>query len=1074
MFSLYHTHVRTKGDRVMQRFFSALPYLRTLRQLGSIAFAAIVALLVACGSGGGGGGGGTPPAAAPSSGVFIDGPVMGLGYSTTSGLSGSTNAAGEFTYRPGDMMTFNLGGRPIGNSVPGAPVITSLQLFGATSIADPRVVNLAQLFLGLGQVVNNVTQLPSTIPAALPNPLNFSDQNFDTILQDAGITLATEAEANAHLQSSFSTVSVTMFGPGSGNVTSNPAGINCSSGTCSAIFVNGNQVTLTPTGLFVGWSVGAGNAVGCNGNTGACTFTLTNNQNLTATFNVPPPSTLSISKTGTGTGIVECSTGGAFTTCDPSYPAATQVTIRATADLGSTFTGWINGTGSVQCSGISNCLVTLNANSTVTAKFELPVPASVTPSSTTANNGGGTVQCSADGGAPGACGSFILGQMITMTADPNIVSIFANWTNATGSATACNGSSNRVCGPFQLITPTTTIVANFNKPMLTVNLVGTGAVTSNVGGINCAPTCSAAIDKGTVVTLSASGTGFTSWSGCTAVIGTPTQCTVTVTADTLVTATFGTPTVSTVPNFSFIAAPGRPLLAINPQSPTAQPTQVKDALGALVTAPSLSGNSGSDAGNPLHRASYSVGSSSFTNLQATTLLFTNGGRIFRASALVSNGVPGAPGNIPVQMSSLTTAQSCGSGSLIDPTNDNPVIGFEDAGGDHICNTGDEFITLMHLKDLDTTAPVTLAVGTKIHDDAQVYDLGTGRLDHGIMVTATDKLIWIDSNLSPADIINGAKIGRVSVVGQTPTQTFLISNTALYIYTPSTHTLTLPAVVTATGGTTLFSAETSFSGRRNLDGTTDATNIYVVQTDGAIYKVPLANPAGVTTLSPPLVGPAFVTAYMTTNKIIIETGTNPNGNNGPSLCATVPSCNNGIIAVAKINGAVTTIEPNVLNKTIYMHHPFDNQVLYTLIDGNVNSGAVRQSETGGGASKLDGSWVGAVQASPLNLVTGLQPMTSAVLETCTNNCQTPATGTVQVITSPTGSPVTIGTVSNTPALSQLPFFSDSTNTALIGFGTLPGSTTGNQLRAPFFVDTTFNSLTPVTTPGLPAQWELLGN
>ena len=244
----------------MQRFFSTLPFSRTLRQLGSVACAAL--LLVACGGKGGDGGGGTPPAAAPSAGVFIDGPVMGLGYSTTSGLSGSTNAAGEFTYRPGDMMTFNLGGRTVGNSVPGAPVITSLSVFGATSIADARVVNLAQLFLGLGQVVNNVTQLPSTIPAALPNPLNFSDQNFDTILQDAGITLATEAEANAHLQGSFSTVSVTMSGPGSGNVTSTPAGINCSSGTCSAIFVNGNQVTLTPTGLFVGWSGGTGNAGG--------------------------------------------------------------------------------------------------------------------------------------------------------------------------------------------------------------------------------------------------------------------------------------------------------------------------------------------------------------------------------------------------------------------------------------------------------------------------------------------------------------------------------------------------------------------------------------------------------------------------------------------------------------------------------------------------------------------------------------------------------------------------------------------------------------------------------------------
>lgn len=61
IFSLYHTHVRTKGDRIMQRFFSTLPYLRTLQQLGSIACAAL--LLVACGGKGGGDSASTPPTA---------------------------------------------------------------------------------------------------------------------------------------------------------------------------------------------------------------------------------------------------------------------------------------------------------------------------------------------------------------------------------------------------------------------------------------------------------------------------------------------------------------------------------------------------------------------------------------------------------------------------------------------------------------------------------------------------------------------------------------------------------------------------------------------------------------------------------------------------------------------------------------------------------------------------------------------------------------------------------------------------------------------------------------------------
>ena len=73
----------------------------------------------ACSSGGDGGGGGAPSAAAPLSGVFVDSPVQGLGYSATpSGLSGVTDANGRFNYNAGDTMTFTLYGRTIASNVP--------------------------------------------------------------------------------------------------------------------------------------------------------------------------------------------------------------------------------------------------------------------------------------------------------------------------------------------------------------------------------------------------------------------------------------------------------------------------------------------------------------------------------------------------------------------------------------------------------------------------------------------------------------------------------------------------------------------------------------------------------------------------------------------------------------------------------------------------------------------------------------------------------------------------------------------------------------------------------------------
>ena len=75
------------------------------------------------------------------------------------------------------------------------------------------------------------------------------------------------------------TLSVTISG--TGTVTSSPAGINCTTGTCSAVFAQGTSVTLTAfPGIeqrFDGWS-GA-----CTG-TSTCTLTMNSSQSVTAFF----------------------------------------------------------------------------------------------------------------------------------------------------------------------------------------------------------------------------------------------------------------------------------------------------------------------------------------------------------------------------------------------------------------------------------------------------------------------------------------------------------------------------------------------------------------------------------------------------------------------------------------------------------------------------------------------------------------------------------------------------------------------------------------------------------------------
>ncbi|MEK7761143.1 MAG: kelch repeat-containing protein [Nitrospirota bacterium] len=506
------------------------------RLIQSLCGLLLLTVVTACGSGGGDGGGGTPPAAAPLAGVFVDSPVQGLGYSCVpSGLSGVTNASGQYNYQPGDTVTFSLYGRLIGTGVPASPVVTALTVFSASSLTDPQVINLSQLLLTLAggpPAAGSPIVLQPTPPAGFPATLDFSDPGFDTAFLP--LTLVSEATATTHLSSSFKTLSVTIVN--SGSVTSNPAGINCTAGTCSFAFISDTAVTLTATGAgFTGWGGGTGSAI-CTG-TGPCAITVNADSSVTATFPVaPPPATLTIlPNQGTGTGTVACSAnGGAFGACAASYPSGTALAIHATANGGSTFAGWINGTGNAtSCNGTTvDCAISLTANSEVRANFTLSVTLfSVTATTATANGGGGSISCTANGGAAGPCGSYPVGTTMVLTATPNSASNFTGWSGAGCSGTGtCNFT----------LTANTTVTANFNRPTLTVQVVGTGTVSSNPVGINnCTASCTAPFDKAGLVTLTATGTGFTGWSGggCT---GTGT-CVVTLNSSITVTATFVAP-----------------------------------------------------------------------------------------------------------------------------------------------------------------------------------------------------------------------------------------------------------------------------------------------------------------------------------------------------------------------------------------------------------------------------------------------------------------------------------------------------------------------------------------------------
>ncbi|MFM8943932.1 MAG: glycoside hydrolase family 25 protein [Actinomycetota bacterium] len=178
-------------------------------------------------------------------------------------------------------------------------------------------------------------------------------------------------------------ITVAAAGTGSGTVASTPAGVSCTaaagvaSGTCSAAFAYGSQVTLTATpaadSAFVGWS-GA-----CTG-TAPCVVTADAAKTATATFG-PATYTLTMSMSGTGTGTITATTPAPTSvvcapTCSAVYPVNTTATLAPAAGGTSRFVGW-----SGACTGSGACTPVMSANRAVTGIFALVVPRTLTPTS---------------------------------------------------------------------------------------------------------------------------------------------------------------------------------------------------------------------------------------------------------------------------------------------------------------------------------------------------------------------------------------------------------------------------------------------------------------------------------------------------------------------------------------------------------------------------------------------------------------------------------------------------------------------------------------------------------------------
>ena len=265
---------------------------------------------------------------------------------------------------------------------------------------------------------------------------------------------------------------------------------------------------------------------------GALTVTATPGGQDVATLAGTGSAHVKITRAGTGGGLVSSTQTGidCGSSCDADF-SSTPITLSAQADRGSTFTGW-----GIDCTATGTCTLDLTGARTVTASFDINhYPLTVAQ----AGNGTGSLATEiAPAGAPGtSCGSgctaYPYQTQVTLTPTAATGSSFTGWSGDCAGMSTCSVLLDQP----HAVTATFTL----DRLALTVTPAGTGVgtVRADLGAINCGSQCSDRYDYGTTVTLTAmpaTGSSFTSWTGCTSTSGA--TCTVAMTTAHDVTATF--------------------------------------------------------------------------------------------------------------------------------------------------------------------------------------------------------------------------------------------------------------------------------------------------------------------------------------------------------------------------------------------------------------------------------------------------------------------------------------------------------------------------------------------------------
>jgi uncharacterized repeat protein (TIGR02543 family) len=301
-------------------------------------------------------------------------------------------------------------------------------------------------------------------------------------------------------------------------------GIDCGS-DCTESYVEKTLVTLTATpnsdSSFLGWS---GACIGM----GNCQVTMTQAQNLSASFQSLNQYLLTVNHLGTGNGRITGTGINCGTDCNETLTDGTTITLTAIPDDNSTFIGW-----GAACSGIDTCQVTMDKVKNVTATFNQITPNEYALTVTKSGTGGGHVKGTGIDCGTDCSETFTDKPVLTLTAHPDADSEFIAWSGGCAGSGRCQFSMAQP----QNVNATFNLLAT-DEYTLTVTPLGKGTGRVTTTGIDCGTDCSENYIQNTPVTLIAQPSAdsiFTGWSG--ACSGTA-ACQISMTQTQQVTATF--------------------------------------------------------------------------------------------------------------------------------------------------------------------------------------------------------------------------------------------------------------------------------------------------------------------------------------------------------------------------------------------------------------------------------------------------------------------------------------------------------------------------------------------------------